>query len=84
MKTALLLSILFTFGSGLLALTSFGTSAPVINDTAYPSLPILSPNGEEASYISYTRDITWSANDTEISLAEIIAVQRSYTLGVEK
>ncbi len=66
MKTPLLLSIMFMFGSGLLALTGYGTTAPVINDTVDPSLSILAPNGGEAWYIGDTRDITWSATDTNI------------------
>lgn len=45
MKTAMLLCILFMFGSGLMALTGYGTSAPVINDTVDPTLSITAPNG---------------------------------------
>jgi len=48
MKTAMLLCILFMFGSGLLALTGYGTTAPVINDTVDPTLSITAPNGGEA------------------------------------
>lgn len=66
MKTAILIGILFIFGSGLLALSGFGTSLPVINDTVDPTLSIISPNGGEAWYIGDTRDITWSATDTNI------------------
>jgi len=66
MKTAILLCILFMFGSGLMALTGYGTTAPVINDTVDPTLSITAPNGGEAWYIGDTRDITWSATDTNI------------------
>ncbi len=58
MKTAILIGILFVFATGLIALTSYGTSAPVANDTVDPSLSILSPNGGEAWYIGDTNDIT--------------------------
>lgn len=44
MKTAMLLCILFLFGSGLMALTGYGTTAPVINDTVDPTLSITAPN----------------------------------------
>ncbi len=64
MKTAMLLCILFMFGSGLPALTGYGTTAPVINDTVNPSLSILSPNGGETWYIGDTNDIIWTASDT--------------------
>ncbi|MDD2297622.1 MAG: formylglycine-generating enzyme family protein [Sphaerochaetaceae bacterium] len=43
MKTAMLFCILFMFGSGLMALTGYGTSAPVINDTVDPILYITAP-----------------------------------------
>jgi hypothetical protein len=66
MKTAMLLCILFMFGSGLMALTGYGTTAPVINDTVDPTLSINAPNGGEAWYIGDTQDITWSATDTNI------------------
>ncbi|MBP7117538.1 MAG: hypothetical protein KBB33_04295 [Candidatus Cloacimonetes bacterium] len=48
MKTAMLFCILFMFGSGLMALTGYGTTAPVINDTVDPTLSITAPNGGEA------------------------------------
>jgi len=48
MKTAMLLCILFMFGSGLLALTGYGTTAPVINDTVDQAGSSLSPNVEKA------------------------------------
>lgn len=67
MKTALLIGILFIFATGLLALSSFGTSAPVVIDTVDPSLSIISPNGGEAWYIGDTNDITWTASDTNLS-----------------
>ena len=43
MKTAMLFCILFMFGSGLMALTGYGTTAPVINDTVDPTLSITAP-----------------------------------------
>ena len=58
--------ILFLFATGLLALTGYGTSEPVVNDTVDPSLSILSPNGGEAWYIGDTNDITWTASDTNL------------------
>jgi hypothetical protein len=67
MKTAMLIGILFVYATGLLALSSYGTSAPVVNDTVDPSLSILSPNGGEAWYIGDTNDITWTASDTNLS-----------------
>lgn len=66
MKTAMLVGILFMFGSGLLALSGYGTSAPVINDTVDPTLTITAPNGGEAWYIGDTRDVTWNASDTNL------------------
>ena len=67
MKRAILLCVLFMFGSGLMALTGFGTSAPVINDTVDPTLSITSPNGGEAWYIGDTNDIIWTAEDTNLT-----------------
>jgi len=67
MKTAMLLCILFLFGSGLMALTGYGTTAPVINDTVDPTLSITAPNGGEAWYIGDTNDIIWTASDTNLS-----------------
>jgi len=66
MKTALLFSILYVFGTGLLALTGYGTSAPVINDTVDPSLSLIAPNGGENWYIGDTNDILWNATDTNL------------------
>ncbi len=66
MKTAMLIGILFSLTTVLLALSGYGTSAPVVNDTVDPSLSILAPNGGEAWYIGDTNDITWTASDTNI------------------
>ncbi|MDZ4121310.1 MAG: Ser-Thr-rich GPI-anchored membrane family protein, partial [Candidatus Cloacimonadaceae bacterium] len=67
MKTAMLIGIMFSLTTALLALTGYGTSAPVVNDTVDPSLSILSPNGGEAWYLGDTNDITWTASDTNLS-----------------
>jgi len=67
MKTTMLTCILFIFVTGLLALSGYDTSAPVINDTVDPTLSILTPNGGEAWYIGDTNDITWTASDTNLS-----------------
>lgn len=67
MKTAMLSCILFVCVNGLLALSGYGTSAPVVNDTVDPSLSILAPNGGEAWYIGDTNDITWTASDTNLT-----------------
>jgi len=67
MKTAMLIGILFSLTTALLALSGYGTSAPVVNDTVDPSLSILSPNGGEAWYIGDTNDIIWTASDTNLS-----------------
>lgn len=67
MKTALLIGILFLFATGLMALTRYGTSEPVVNDTVDPSLSILSPNGGEAWYIGDTNDITWTIEGTNLT-----------------
>lgn len=66
MKTAMLICILFISGTGLLARTGYGTSAPVINDTVDPALSLTAPNGGEIWYIGDTRDIIWTATDTNI------------------
>lgn len=66
MKTAMLLSIMFFITTGLLALSSYGTSAPVVNDTVDPSLSLTSPNGGEEWYIGDTNNITWTASDSHI------------------
>jgi len=44
----LLIGILFAFATGLLALSSYGTSAPVVNDTVDQAGSSLSPNVEKA------------------------------------
>jgi len=59
----MLTCILFIFVTGLLALSGYDTSAPVINDTVDPTLSILTPNGGEAWYIGDTNDITWTASE---------------------
>lgn len=66
MKTAMLIGILFSLTTALFALSGYGTSAPVVNDTVDPSLSILSPNGGEAWYIGDTHEITWAASDTNL------------------
>lgn len=66
MKTAMLSCILFVCVNGLLALSGYGTSAPVVNDTVDPSLSILAPNGGEAWYIGDTNDITWTAVSVDV------------------
>ncbi len=66
MKTVVLFCILLMFGSGLLALSGYGTSAPVFNDTVDPTLSIIAPNGGEAWYIGDTNDILWNAMDTNL------------------
>lgn len=43
-KTTMLICIMFMFGSGLLALTGHGITAPLINDTVDPTLSIAAPN----------------------------------------
>lgn len=66
MRKALLASVLCLLLSGAFALNSFGTSAPVANDTANPSLDILSPTGGEAWYIGDTNDVLWTASDLNL------------------
>lgn len=66
MKVTLLISSLFLVISGLMAITGYGTTSQVNNDTADPSLSILSPTGGEEWYIGETHDITWTASDTNI------------------
>ncbi|MDD2332127.1 MAG: hypothetical protein PHI68_05690 [Candidatus Cloacimonetes bacterium] len=82
MKTAVLLCILFMFGSGLLALTGFGTTAEVLNDTVDPTLSLTAPNGGEEWYIGDTHDITWSATDTNI-LPGSISIWYSLNSGID-
>lgn len=67
MKTTLMISILFFLITRILALSGYGTSTPVINDTADPLVVILSPNGGEEWYMGDTNDITWNVVDTNIS-----------------
>ena len=62
----MLVILLVLVSSGLTALTSFGTSAPVLIDTVDPSISILSPNGGEAWYIGDTNNILWIATDDNL------------------
>ena len=48
MRKALLALVFCMLLGGAFALSSYGTSAPVANDTVDPSLSILSPDGGEA------------------------------------
>ncbi|MCB5261972.1 MAG: hypothetical protein LHW64_05045 [Candidatus Cloacimonetes bacterium] len=66
MRKALLASLLCMLLTGALALSSYGTSVPMANDTVDPSLSILSPNGGEAWYIGDTKDILWEASDPNL------------------
>ncbi|MDP2173198.1 MAG: hypothetical protein Q8M98_11245 [Candidatus Cloacimonadaceae bacterium] len=67
MKTAMLIGILFSLTtSGLIALSGYGTSAPVVNDTVDPSLSILCPNGGEIWYLGDTNAIIGSIEDTMV------------------
>jgi hypothetical protein len=47
MKTTMLICFMFMFGTGLTALTGYGTTAAVINDTIDPTLFLTAPNGGE-------------------------------------
>ncbi|MDD2228328.1 MAG: hypothetical protein PHY48_02825 [Candidatus Cloacimonetes bacterium] len=66
MRKALLAKVLCMLLSGVFALSSYGTSAPVANDTVNPNLVILSPNGGEEWYIGDTNDVLWTANDPNL------------------
>ncbi|MCB5271365.1 MAG: hypothetical protein LHW56_05930 [Candidatus Cloacimonetes bacterium] len=66
MRKALLAFVLCMLLGGAFALSSYGTSAPVANDTVDPSLSILSPTGGEAWYIGDTNEILWAASDTNL------------------
>lgn len=66
MRTAMLLCILLVFVSGLPALTGYGTSSPVVNDTVDPALSITAPNEGDIWYIGDIKNITWTATDTNI------------------
>lgn len=66
MKKMFFLGILLLIISFLRALSSYGTSPAVINDTVDPSLSLLSPNGGEQWYIGDTNNITWNATDTNL------------------
>ncbi|MCB5266451.1 MAG: hypothetical protein PHY48_17260 [Candidatus Cloacimonetes bacterium] len=66
MRKALLALVLCMLLSSAFALSSYGTSAPVANDTVNPSLSILSPNGGEAWYIGDTNEILWEASDPNL------------------
>ena len=67
MKTTMLIGILLSLTTVLMALSSYGISTPVVTDTVDPSLSLLSPNGGEVWYIGDTNDITWTASDTNLS-----------------
>jgi hypothetical protein len=48
MKTTMLICFMFMFGTGLTALTGYGNTAAVINDTIDPTLSLTrAPNGGE-------------------------------------
>lgn len=66
MLKALLATVFCMLLSGAFALSSYGTSAPVANDTVSPTLSILSPNGGEAWYIGDTNNVLWSASDPNL------------------
>lgn len=78
MKRAVLLCILFMFGSGLMALSSTTNSAPFTLDTVEPEINIITPNGGEAWYIGDTNDITWSIEESNLTSNTI---NISYLLG---
>lgn len=82
MKTAMLIGITFFITVGLMALTGYGTSAPVMNDTIDPTLILSSPNGGEIWYIGDTNDILWSASDTNLE-ANCIYLWYSLSSGSE-
>jgi hypothetical protein len=67
MKTAMLLCILFMFGSGLLALSSTTNTAIFSLDTVDPDITIHSPNGGEEWYIGDTNDILWSITESNLA-----------------
>ena len=67
MKTAMLLCILFLFGSGLLALSSTTNTAIFSLDTVDPVITIQSPNGGEEWYIGDTNDILWSITESNLA-----------------
>ncbi len=76
MKTAMLFCILFMFGSGLMALTGYGTTAPVINDTVDPILSITAPVVSNVSASQRTDgskivDIYYDLYDANAELCDI-------------
>jgi len=82
MKIAMLFCTMFICISGLMALTGYGTTTQVINDTCDPFLSILAPNGGETWYIGDTHDITWAATDNNI-LSSSINIWYSLNGGTE-
>jgi hypothetical protein len=66
MRKALMATLLCVLLSGAFALSGYGTSAPVANDTVNPTLLILSPNGGESWYIGDTNDVLWTASDPNL------------------
>ncbi|MCB5266344.1 MAG: hypothetical protein PHT37_06235 [Candidatus Cloacimonetes bacterium] len=70
MRKALLALVLCMLLGGAFALSSYGTSAPVANDTVDPSLSILCPNSGEA----------WNLQNTQSygAIARISASNSSY------
>lgn len=67
MKTAVLLCILFIFGSGLLALSSVTNTALFSLDTVDPDIAIQSPNGGEEWYLGDTNNILWEITETNFA-----------------
>ena len=51
----------------ILALTGEGTSGPVTMDTVDPEVTVNYPNGGEILYIDETHNITWNADDYQLT-----------------
>lgn len=66
MLKAVLSVLLIVLVTGVFALSGYGTSAPVANDTVSPNLVILSPNGGESWYIGDTNNVLWTASDPNL------------------
>lgn len=67
MAKHLLTAVLLLCCTAAFALSSTTNSAPFTLDTVDPAITIIAPNGGEAWFIGDTNNITWTAEDTNLT-----------------
>ncbi len=66
MKATVLTIMFIIFTTCLSALTGFGVSAPLLNDTVNPAVTLLTPLSVDTWYVGQMKDITWTASDSNL------------------